>query len=479
MKNYIYTLLFAVVVATSTSCTYTFPEAETPTAGTANFTKLVAVGNSLTAGYMNGALYNEGQANSFANLIAQQMQATGGGAFNQPDINSEIGYFGMVGSVVLGRLHLVGLQSPAPAPIIPGDLISPFTGDKTALNNFGVPGIRVIDIEFSGYGTLNPYYGRFASDPTASVLDDAVAANGTFFTFWLGGNDVLGYALAGATGQKNGNGLSTNDMTPIAMFEGAYNSAINAMLANGSKGIVANIPNIQDIPHFTTVPWNAIPMDAATADGTNAAYVAYNGGLEDMVTNQLITQTEANLRKVFFYEGANGIVISDTQLTDLSAYGLPSIRMANSNDLITLTAGSVLGTLADATNPSSVIGVGVPLDEKYTLILADQEAIANRVAEFNAIISATVSANSDNLALLDVNAFFADFAQNGASVNGAGMDASIIPPFGAFSLDGVHPNSRGAAYVASLFIDKINETFSSNIPNLNPNNYPGNELPVP
>ena len=475
----LYIFLLTGIIATASSCTYTFPEDEAPTAGSADFTKVVAVGNSLTAGYMNGALYDDGQAASFANIVALQMQQIGGGEFNQPDINAVDGYYGESGGVTLGRLHLVNPVSPAPSPIIPGQDITAYAGGKS-LNNFGVPGIRIVDANVFGYGTVNPYFGRFAADPnSSSVIGDAAAAKGSFFLFWLGGNDVLGYAIAGATGSEEGS-LPT-DMSSVTNFEISLAESINALSENGAKGIVANVPNVQDIPHFKTVPWDAIPMDAATAEGTNAAYAPYNGGLDAMVANQLLTQAEADLRYIIFEEGQNGVVIIDEELTDLTVYNpaLVSMRMTNSDDLLTLSSGAVLGTLADPADPTSVIGVGVPLDEVYTLTLANQNAIANRTADLNAAIASEVSASNGNLALLDINSIFADFAQNGASIHGAGMDATILPPFGAFSLDGVHPNARGSAYVASLFIDKINEVFGSNIPNVNPNNYAGNELPIP
>ncbi len=482
-KLYIY--LLVAVIATASSCTYTFPEDEKPTPGSADFSKFVAVGNSITAGYTNGALYNAGQEASFVNIVATQMKLVGGGDFNQPDIDAVDGYFGLApdGMTILGRLQLTNPASPAPAPIIPGQAITPYIGVKATLNNFGVPGIRIIDLAVAGYGTLNPYYGRFATDPaTANVLADATAANSTFFSLWLGGNDALGYALAGATGNVDGDGSSTKDMTPVAMFTATYSAAIAAMTANGAKGILTNVPNINDIPHFTTVAWNAIPMDQATADAVNAGYIGFNGGINAYNAGVLPGQTEPPTIKrdtIGFSAGNNAIVIIDITIPDLSAWGIPPMRQATSDDLITLSAGGVLGTLADPMNPASVIGVGVPLSEEYTLTLANQEDIATRISDFNAVIANEVSASNGNLVLLNMNAIFADIAQNGLIINGSGMDATILPPFGAFSLDGVHTNERGAAYVASLFIDKINEAFGSNIPNINPNDWAGNALPVP
>ena len=478
--NKIYKLLLVgVVIATFTSCTYTFPEDEVPTAGTADFTKVVAVGNSLTAGYMNGALYDKGQMSSYANIIGTQINLNGGGEFNQPDINAPDGYFGVSGTTVLGRLHLTNPASPAPSPIIPGQAITPYGGDKASLNNFGVPGMAIGDFNLPGYGhsTLgNPYFARFSSSDGTTMQADVTAANGSFFTFWLGSNDALGYALGGATNPAA--------LTPVGEFSTAYSDAIDAMTANGAKGILANIPSVSSIPHFTTVPWNAIPMDAATASSVNTAYAQFNQGIYAYNAGLLPGQDPNNPPSIKrdiinFKEGGNGIVITDLSIPDLTAYGIPTIRQVTSDDLITLSAGAVLGTLADPSNPASVIGVGVPLEEKYTLILADQELLANRIADFNAIILSVVESSGGSLTLLDINTIFNEFTQNGAVINGSGMDATIIPPFGAFSLDGVHPNPRGSAYIASLFIDQINSAFGANIPNVNPNDWPGNELPVP
>jgi hypothetical protein len=51
-----------------------------PSSGTENFTKFVAIGNSLTAGYADGALYKAGQENSFAKMVNEQMMSFGASA---------------------------------------------------------------------------------------------------------------------------------------------------------------------------------------------------------------------------------------------------------------------------------------------------------------------------------------------------------------------------------------------------------------
>ena len=119
------------------------PTAPTFSAGTADFSKFVAIGNSLTAGFQDGALYNAGQANSLPAQMAQSFAAVGGGAFNQPDINSVNGFnsaFSDVGSGVIAGRTLLDTSIPGPVPT-QGELPTAFAGNRAALNNFGVPGI--------------------------------------------------------------------------------------------------------------------------------------------------------------------------------------------------------------------------------------------------------------------------------------------------------------------------------------------------
>ena len=51
----------------------------TPGKGSADFTKYVAVGNSLTAGFADGGLYRDGQLNSYPSILAGQFATVGGG----------------------------------------------------------------------------------------------------------------------------------------------------------------------------------------------------------------------------------------------------------------------------------------------------------------------------------------------------------------------------------------------------------------
>lgn len=482
---------FVICLLFAGACTYDFPEfQEEPTQGEADFTKMISVGNSLTAGFMNGALYTESQNNSFVSTLATQMALVGGSStFNQATINSTNGCYNPSGGCTAGRLYLkISGASAVPTPK-PGHgdltLFAPLSaGDKAALNNFGIPGVT-LGGALSPALSANPYYGKIASNAgTSTLIDDAAAAlanGGTFFTFWLGNNDVLGYATAGASA---GGTLTSN-----GDFATNFNLALDAMLdANpDAMGAVGNIPDVTSVPFFTTVPYNPVTLVQAQVDGLNPAFAAYNGGLDVAFANSLITAEERDARKIIFVVGKNPVTMVDEKLTDLSGLGLPSYRFATANDLLVLPAASFIGTLVGG-NPTLINGISVPLadqwivgglDGAWVVTSTEKEEIQNAITAFNGTISAAVAANSDRLVLVDANAALTLLKTTSVTINGSAITASITPPNGAFSLDGIHPNARGSAYMANEFIKAINAKFGSNIPLCNPNAFGGNEFPVP
>ncbi|MDO6436759.1 hypothetical protein Q4534_05050 [Cyclobacterium sp. 1_MG-2023] len=484
-----YSLLFNyLAIGLLFSCQYEFPEPDqlSPDSGQADFSKMVTIGSSITAGVMDAALYNRSQVNSYAVILAKQMKEAGGGDFNVPDINAENGdlILSPTGGA-LGRLILTLNQNTGsilPTPVVPGDALTAFSGDKTALNNFGVNGLTLAQALLPASGNIqepanplfNPYYARFASDPGNSTpIGDAASAltdGGTFFVFWLGKNDVLPYALTG--------GAIPELLTSESDFSLRYQSALSTMLqaSTEAKGAVGNIPNINELPYFSTVPWNALPLDNSLAGLANSVFTDYNNGLDNLVTAGMISDAERDLRKINFSAGQNGFVIDDKTLADLSEMGLPSIRQTNVNDKVALTTGQILG-LSPGEDPTLIYGVTVPIADSYILLPAEQDEMEAQINAFNQIIATTVSANEDRLVLVDTKNLLERIGQGSVTANDIAISNSISPPYGAFSTDGVHPNARGSAVVANHFIEAINDKWNSTIPMANPNAYIGNDLP--
>ncbi len=511
---------------------------EGASAGSASFAKYIAIGNSLTAGFQAGALFNEGQNTSLGNILATQFKCVGGGEFNQPNINSERGYFLTSGNplpngTVLGRLLLQGTPA-APAPTISDNAALPsqlnpnfvYNGDKSKLNNFGVPGIQIGQIGLRETGDwsradldpttpgaqpdprFNPYYARFASDPgNSTILGDAIGAlanGGTFFSFWLGNNDVLGYALSGGSNPAIFTPVESN--LPVHPgFRFILNVSLDALLqVPNVKGVVGNIPEISVIPYFTTIRYNQIPLDAATATTlTSQLATNYNAFLDGVTAAGVITAAERDSRKLTYVAGQNSILITDETLTDLSPYmqgpaaalqPYAKARHTKATDLVTLPAATHLGKAIDVTGDGvadGVNGVSIPLmntssnatralrGDDLILIPSEILEIRTRTAAFNTIIAEKVAASNNRLALADVNAKFNALAAAKVEVvNGVAITPTLAPPTGGFSEDGIHPNSRGIAYAANVFIDAINTKFGASIPNVNLSKFGATALPI-
>ena len=505
MKNHIQfnksiSKILLILPVLALSCTYDFPESEKATSGSTDFSKVISVGNSLTAGFMNGALYSASQGNSFPSIIANQLKLVGGGDFNQPTITAENGCFNPAGGCTQGRLYLKLTRcdpadetkplSPGPTPKTGDGAASfAFLGDKTSLNNFGVPGVT-LGSALSPALSASPYYARIASNAGTSTLigdaSTALANGGTFFTFWLGNNDILGYATAGGTGTYT----STSD------FGTRFNVALGAMLAakTDAEGTVANIPNVTDIPYFSTinplsfnVPVCSRPALTAGIGQLNAAINGWNAGV-NANTNLSAEQKTALLRPVLSTNFETyPLIIGDASLSNAQVptsggtFTIPKIRNVVAADkiLICLSAGSNPAGLPAGMGVSPANPINEAAHDAFYLTPVEQVEIKSVVEAYNTIISASVNSNSSRLALVDINATMSLIKKGSVVVNGIPLLSSISPPYGAFSLDGVHPNARGSAYIANIFINAINAKWESNIPLVNPNDYSGNELPIP
>jgi lysophospholipase L1-like esterase len=471
MKNNIKWMALASLVMFSCSTesdVVTAPSTDTTTAtpGTANFTKYVALGDSFAAGYSDGALFKAAQETAYPNILAQQFAAAGGGVFKTPFASDNIGGLLYGGNIIkTPRLYFNGAAPVSVAGTPTTETTTVLTG---GFNNMGVPGAKSFHLLAPGYGsvagvlagTANPFFARFASSATTTVLADAVAQAPTFFSLWIGGNDELGYALAGGVTKAQDN-INGDDLTLPAAFDGYYNALITGLTANNAKGVVANLPYVSTLPYFTTVPYNPVALDAAKATALNSGYASYNGGLQAMVGAGVITADEATKRTINFTASAtNPVVIVDEYLTNLSTFGIPSYRHATSEDLLVLTSSTFIGTTVGG-DPTKINGVSVPLADKWVLSKNELAEIKAATDAFNITIKA--AADAKGLAFVDAKAIMAQLVSPyGYSANGFTLKSTFVTG-GAFSLDGVHPSPRGYALIANEFIKAINAKYGSTL----------------
>ena len=465
-------------------------------AGDADFSNYVSLGNSLTAGYADSALYISGQEDSYPNIMAEQFGFVGGGDFTQPLTSDNLGGLLYGGVQISGNRLVLSADengNPFPTPLDGTPMTDVTTSATGPFNNMGVPGAKSYHLVTPGYGsvagvangTANPWFARFATSESTTVLADAVSLNPTFFSLWIGNNDILGYATSGGSGVDQAGNFDPstyggNDITDPNVFAAAYSAQVDALVAGGAKGVLLNIPDVTSIPYFTTVPTQSIPLDAATAGAVNAQFALYNGALGQLVAGGFISAEEAAIRAINFVEGVNYPIMTDVDLTDVTAIligaGLDpqtaallgQLRQVKSDDLVVLTASSVLGTVPDPSNPLGIVGVSLPLPNSLVLSSTEQARVATAGASYNAIIEGLAAANE--LGYGDMKSALAEVAANGAFYNGGVLTSTYVTG-GAFSLDGVHPSPRGYAFTANTIIDVINTTYNASIPKVDIGTY--------
>lgn len=445
MKQIVYrSVLLAVSVSAMVSCKPKL-EAPDPDKGSINVANYVAIGNSITSGYADGALYYDGQKVSYAALLAEQFKLVGGGEFRIPYVPANsVG----VGSTQNAPFKLgystdcLGITSLAPVPVAASGDVSIFGnsvyGSMGPFNNMGVPGAKVITAVAPGYGNpangagnYNPFFTRMASDPaTASMLSDATAQNATFFSLFLGNNDVLAYATAGGASDA----ITPSSGAIGVGFDASYNAIVDAMTANGAKGVVGNVPDITALPYFTTIPYNGLALTRQSqVDSLNFS------------TSGIFN----------FHVGNNAFIIEDAS----SSIGSRHI-LANELILLDVPLDSI---------KCHYMGSLTPIPDRYILTATEIANIQAAVSAYNSTIKSV--AQSKGLAFVDVNGFL-NKTKTGLVYNGVTLNAEFVKG-GAFSLDGIHLNPIGQALLANEFIKSINSTYGSTIPQVDATKYRG------
>jgi hypothetical protein len=400
---------------------------------------------------MDGGLYAYGQSNSYPSIIAKQVQmADPSVPFAQPMVTGN-------GS---GYIHLAYVNGQL-SPIEPGDdsTAGPNSCDPdpswatwgtslqgNSYNNLGIAGIllnncvalnstqAIVNNVACGYQVIslfgtNPIgnpYGRFlnfgsalSANPT-QYIDFIRKSKATFFTCWLGNNDVLAYATSGGVVQSQsvpGLGtISLNDITPPTEFAQKYDSILTAFHNMGAQGVCATIPDVTTIPFFTTVP----------------SYVIVNGAKQ--------------------------------YLWITTAVG---VRQATDADYIILPEYTAV-----------LAGQGVyqsnPIPNADVLDASEVDSVEIATNAYNASIKSIAA--SFNYPVLDMHSFLTTL-QSSITIDGVTLTRQFIQG-GAFGLDGIHPTAIGYALIANQFIAAINANYGANIPPANVTAYRGELFPT-
>jgi phospholipase/lecithinase/hemolysin len=195
------------------------------------FQRYVSVGNSITAGFQSGGINETSQAQSYAVLLAGQM-----------DTEFFVPYMKNPGC------------PPPYANVFTQTRIDPTTCalrrqesfPPPYMNNVAVPGAEVID----AVNNLDP--ASNANQLTQFMLGGLTQiqmlqrVDPTFVSVWLGNNDVLG----SATNSSDAGNPAL--VTPPATFAERYDGVLDAIQATSPGGVILiGVPNVTVIPYFS------------------------------------------------------------------------------------------------------------------------------------------------------------------------------------------------------------------------------------
>lgn len=406
--------------------------------------RYAAIGNSLTAGFMDGGLMQAGQADSYPQLIARQL-GLDAAQFTQPWIAfpgigssdpsspakvAGVLYFDGAGISVVGETDLVDVQT---------DLLLA-VAQPTPYHNLAVPGATLYD-GMNAYDSLtclpivNPFFdfinrasffgnisvpapagypAEFAHE-TGSMFYKAVAKGPALITVWMGNNDVLGPATSGdpdpGFGAAGAAEFSARYSALLQSVAGALMGQLgwDPVAQTGLKPtiVTANIPSVSSIPYFMTLE----TFNAASGGGWPWNFEEQDVALVLFPVLSWLTEDHYNQ----------------------------------------------------------------PIPSEYTLTSAERTDVDTAVATYNQIIAGvTAAVNASEVAkcgMVDAKGLLEDLTDAQRT-----HFLFLLPAFQGdvqsaaaatyFSLDGIHPNNVGYGVVANAFIAKINELDGSAIPDV-------------
>jgi lysophospholipase L1-like esterase len=210
--------------------------------------------------------------------------------------------------------------------------------------------------------------------------------------------------------------------------------------------------------------------------GNNDALVADETGMPSSMTSvaNFTTQYQTLITQLTSLTPAHLVIanIPDvTQVPYLQPAALVLGEYSQATGVPTAVLSALLGIVpGDYVNPTGLAEIpailgGVqkgPIDDAGVLSAAEVVTVQAQVVAFNQVIAA--QAKAANATLVDINALFAKTVSSGLTINGYTGTASFLGGF--FALDGIHPTNTGYAVVANAFIDTMNASMNTKIPDV-------------
>lgn len=402
--------------------------------GEADFSSYIAVGNSLTAGLQNSALYESAQQFSYPAIIARQLRVEE--SFTQPLISDPgIG----------GRIELINL---APAVVTPNqNQGEPINQEEKPFNNLGIPAAVLVDyLNPNNSGNLkeratdpanpsyNPFYGIVLEESelekdAPNIHNQVVKQNPTLITFWLGSNEVLGFVTSGGQGQPSDPG----------QFAQLYQAAADSLTNTGASVVAYSIPDVTSIPFVFLLRLQLVQQGTIVFNPETQTY--------EFVTPQ------GNLPVWIDVDGTP---------EEMGEFDFPLLSA------LTYFGQVQAGQIPPPVQPGDAIPDSLVLDgpRDGDPDSSELEQAAGAVNQYNTTIGNVTS--SSGFALVDMNEIFNSIISNFQSSGGSGgyqaNGLTLQPvPGSLFSFDGIHVSNRGAAVIANETIRVMNDAFGSNV----------------
>ena len=370
----------------------------------ADFSRLVVVGDSLSAGFQNFSLLDSQQTHGYASLIAQQA----GTSLTLPLVSYP------------GAPNVLSLVSLGPPPVI-----GPVSGVLPAIprdnplqqpTNLAVPGVTISQIlnqrpNPAAVSPVDQLANIVLGFPTPfmvagaprSQIEQAVALKPTVLIAWAGNNDALLPALTG----------DFSRLTQTSDFQTSYKAILDALTATGATIVTANIPDVTEVGYFEPI------TQVATEAGLPLSTVTSMLGVGAQDYLRLSAQTQA--QKILTGQASGPLGVCPTPVPGLGASEIPCVLTAS-----------------------------------------DAAMLRGRVAGYNAAIASEAAAH--DAVLVDIYSLVNTLHSQGIDIDGQQLTTGFLG--GLFSFDGFHPTNTGYAVIANRFIDTMNQQLKTQIPDV-------------
>lgn len=470
-------------------CSYDFPTQAEPVAdtGRADLSNIKVLGGRLVSGYMDGALYSQGQDLSYPRIFSDLLDSTTiPNPLTQLEVTAENGYnisaSEFVGSPS-GKYYLTFRSEITGWPVrIPedGNQSEDFSGQLATANDLSVPYLKSYQLNDPSLPQNNEYLSRIAAVQNGqSILDQAISSSPTFILADPGSEDIFSYAMNGADGNENPDVNDpvelSNGLTPVSLFSATLDEMVNEFLnQTGADLVLQTIPDPVLTPFFTELSWFFNDAEFSRLSFSFSFYANFNSAVNEY--NDGIPFQDR--RPLIIFDGDGGSVfrakvIEDEYLpdaTDNSGNPIPKYRQMTQDDYFLYSAEQVE---YNSINSTTAFGTTDPIADRYVLTETEASIIDQRRQAFNDLIRQAAAGN-ERIHILDVEQLVDDVSDELVSSRGTTFSLEFDHR-GIVSADGYSFNPKGQALIANELVKLLNSEFGAVIPFVDPNVFRGTE----